>query len=173
MFIYFWERQRDRVWAGEGQRERETRNPKQAPGSELSAQSPTWGSNPWMWDHDLKSVGQLTEPPRRPSIHFFNFLPKANTQTLNNVCSILERSNPTQRRHGYDCKKSHNLGRHLISAAPTLTTAVTPPSLVCSARANWNVPGAWDHNVGLSGTLVCNAQSKCENRLHGLQALLM
>ena len=34
--------------SGEGaerERERETRNPKQAPGSEPSAQSPTWGSN--------------------------------------------------------------------------------------------------------------------------------
>ena len=30
---------------GEGQKETETQNPKQAPGSELSAQSPTWGSN--------------------------------------------------------------------------------------------------------------------------------
>ena len=44
MFIYFWER--DRAQAGEGQRERETQNPKQAPGSELSAQSLTRGSNP-------------------------------------------------------------------------------------------------------------------------------
>ena len=32
--------------SGEGaERERETQNPKQAPGSELSAQSPTQGSN--------------------------------------------------------------------------------------------------------------------------------
>ena len=31
---------------GEGQRERETQNLKEDPGSELSAQSPTWGSNP-------------------------------------------------------------------------------------------------------------------------------
>uniref|UniRef100_A0A8C9M7V4 Amino acid transporter heavy chain SLC3A2 n=1 Tax=Panthera tigris altaica TaxID=74533 RepID=A0A8C9M7V4_PANTA len=38
---------------GEGQRERETQNVKQAPGSEQSAQSPTWGSN----SHT---------PPRRP-----------------------------------------------------------------------------------------------------------
>ena len=30
---------------GEGQRERETENSRQAPGSELSAQSPMWGSN--------------------------------------------------------------------------------------------------------------------------------
>ena len=38
---------RDRVQVREGQRERETQNPnpKQAPGSELSAQSSMWGSN--------------------------------------------------------------------------------------------------------------------------------
>ena len=35
----------DRMQAGEGPRERETQNPKQAPGSDLSAQSPTLGSN--------------------------------------------------------------------------------------------------------------------------------
>ena len=40
------ERQRDRAWVGEKQRERETQNPKQALGYELSAQRPTWGSNP-------------------------------------------------------------------------------------------------------------------------------
>ena len=44
MFIF--EREGDRVGMGEGQRERETQNLKQAPGSELLAQSPTWGSNP-------------------------------------------------------------------------------------------------------------------------------
>ena len=32
---------------GKGHRERETQNPKRAPGSELSAQSPTWGLNSW------------------------------------------------------------------------------------------------------------------------------
>ena len=45
MFIYFWKR--ERVWLGEGQRERETLNLKQALGSELSAQSPMLGVNPW------------------------------------------------------------------------------------------------------------------------------
>ena len=35
MFIF----ERDRAQAGEGQRERETQKPKQAPGSELSAQT--------------------------------------------------------------------------------------------------------------------------------------
>ena len=38
------ERERERTHVGEGQRERKTQNPRQAPGSELSAQSPTWGS---------------------------------------------------------------------------------------------------------------------------------
>ena len=44
--VYLFLRETDRAQAGEGQRERETQNPKQAPGSELSAQSPTRGSNP-------------------------------------------------------------------------------------------------------------------------------
>ena len=39
------ERERDRVQVGEEQRERETQNRKEAPGSELSAQSLAWGSN--------------------------------------------------------------------------------------------------------------------------------
>ena len=37
------DRQTDRVRAGEEQRERKTQNPKQAPGSELSAWSLMWG----------------------------------------------------------------------------------------------------------------------------------
>ena len=43
MFIF--ERKRDRVQAEEGQKEREAQNPKQAPGSKMSAQSPTRDSN--------------------------------------------------------------------------------------------------------------------------------
>ena len=39
------ETETDRVLVGEGQRERETQNLKQAPRSELSAQSPKQGSN--------------------------------------------------------------------------------------------------------------------------------
>ena len=42
MFIL---REREREQAEEGQRERETQNPKQALGPELSAQSPMPGSN--------------------------------------------------------------------------------------------------------------------------------
>ena len=61
--------------AGEGQRERETQNPKQAPGSEPSARSPTWGSNSRTMRSrpEQKSDAELTEPPRRLSILFFFF----------------------------------------------------------------------------------------------------
>ena len=52
-----------------GQREREAQNLKQAPGSELSAQSQTRGSNPRTLRScpELKSDAQTTEPPRCPS----------------------------------------------------------------------------------------------------------
>ena len=43
MFIF--EKERARMQEGEGQREGETQNQKQAPGSERSVQSPTRGSN--------------------------------------------------------------------------------------------------------------------------------
>ena len=42
--IFIFERERERE-AGEQQREKETQDPKQVPGSELSVQSPTRGSN--------------------------------------------------------------------------------------------------------------------------------
>ena len=44
-FLFIFGTERDRAWTGDGQRERETQNRKQAPGSEPSAQSLTWGSN--------------------------------------------------------------------------------------------------------------------------------
>ena len=61
-------RDRDRAPVGEGQREREAQNPKQSPGSELSAQSRTWDSNPQTVRSrpELKSDAYPTEPPRRP-----------------------------------------------------------------------------------------------------------
>ena len=45
VYVFLRQRERDRMRVGEGQRERETQNLKQAPGSELSAQSPMQGSN--------------------------------------------------------------------------------------------------------------------------------
>ena len=44
--VYLFLREKERERMGEGQRERETQNLKQAPDSELSAQSPVWGSSP-------------------------------------------------------------------------------------------------------------------------------
>ena len=61
---------------GQGQRERETQNPKKAPGSELSAQRATRGSNPRTvrsWP-ELKSDEQLTVT-QVPLDHLFNFSP--------------------------------------------------------------------------------------------------
>ena len=54
MFIYFWERDRDRAQVGEGKRERETQNLKQAAGSELSAQLTDHKTMTWA------EVGRLT-----------------------------------------------------------------------------------------------------------------
>ena len=45
MFIYFWGRERQSMNGGGSEREGDTQNRKQAPGSELSARSPTRGSN--------------------------------------------------------------------------------------------------------------------------------
>ena len=67
MFIYFWER--DKVWVGEEQRERETQNLKQAAGSELSVQSRMQGSNSWTvrsWP-ELKLDAYRLSHPRAPS----------------------------------------------------------------------------------------------------------
>ena len=66
MFIF--ERERERERAVEGQRERKTQNPRQAPGSELSAQSPMWGSNPQTVRSgpEPKLGAEPTEPPRCP-----------------------------------------------------------------------------------------------------------
>ena len=72
-FIYFWDRESQSMNGGGSERGRQ--NLKQAPGSELSAQSPTWGSNSWTtrsWP-ELKSFAQPTEPPRRPCLPGFNF----------------------------------------------------------------------------------------------------
>ena len=65
---------RDRAQASEGHRERETQDLKQAPGSELSAQSRTWALKPQTvrsWP-EPKSDAQLTEPPRHPKPLYVN-----------------------------------------------------------------------------------------------------
>ena len=67
----FW---RDRTWAVEGQRERETQNQKQAPGSEPSAQSPTRGPNSRTtrsWPGWSRTLNRLRHPGA-PERIFFN-----------------------------------------------------------------------------------------------------
>ena len=66
MFIF--EKKRNRVWAEEEQRGKETQNRKQAPGSELSAQCLMWGLNPRTVRSrpELKSDTELTESSRHP-----------------------------------------------------------------------------------------------------------
>ena len=74
-FIHFWDSA-----SGGGQSKRETQNPKQAPGSKLSSQSPMRGSNlrtMRSWPKP-KSEAQPTEPPRCLwffclLIHYSNF----------------------------------------------------------------------------------------------------
>ena len=53
--------------SGAGTEKEEAENLKQVPGSELSAQSLTWGSNPQtaISRPEPKSDAQPTEPPRR------------------------------------------------------------------------------------------------------------
>ena len=61
MFIYYWETERGRTWAWEGQREGEMQNPKQAPGSQLSAE-PDKGLE--LTNHKILTqakVGRLTD----------------------------------------------------------------------------------------------------------------
>ena len=68
-FIYFWETERDREWAWDGQRERQTQNLKQTPGSKRSAQRLMRGLNPRTvrsWPEPKSTNAQPTEPPRRP-----------------------------------------------------------------------------------------------------------
>ena len=62
MFIFEreWEREQAHEQVGEGQRERETQNLKQVPGSELSAQNPTRGSNPRSKIMTGAETGRLT-----------------------------------------------------------------------------------------------------------------
>ena len=63
--LFLFETERDRARVGEGQREGETQNLKQAPGSERSAQSPMRGSNSRLRDHDLirsRTLNQLNHP---------------------------------------------------------------------------------------------------------------
>ena len=63
---------RERAWAGEGKRERETQNPKQTPAFELSVQSPMQDSNPQTmrsWPEPSQSLNRLS--PTQVPLYIF------------------------------------------------------------------------------------------------------
>ena len=62
------ERERDIARAGEG-RERETQNPKQAPGSDLSAQEPKSGTSPLILDFGLGRDLKVCEIEPHAGLH--------------------------------------------------------------------------------------------------------
>ena len=69
MFIF--ETERDRAQVGEGQREGDTQNLKQAPGSELSARSPTQAPTHEPGDHDLSGSQTLNQLSHTGAPTFF------------------------------------------------------------------------------------------------------
>ena len=77
MFLFIFETERDRAWAGEGQREGETQNLKQAPGSELSAQSLDVGLKPtsceiMTWAEVRRLTNWATQAPQ--NIPFYGWI---------------------------------------------------------------------------------------------------
>ena len=71
--LFIFGTKRDRAWTGEGQRERETQNRKQPPGSEPSAQSPTQGSNSRTarsWPGWSRTLNRLRHPGAPKSVYF-------------------------------------------------------------------------------------------------------
>ena len=74
-FIYFWDTRRQSTSREGAQRDREAQNPKQAPGSEVSAE-PNVGfelRTVTSWPEsksDAQPDAQLTEPPRRPTYQY-------------------------------------------------------------------------------------------------------
>ena len=93
--VYFWERERERerTSRGRAERERETQNIKQAPGSELSAQSPTWNITHELWDHDLSRrwTINLVRHPKRPHtlISSLHLSPHEMTSVINFMVSFI------------------------------------------------------------------------------------
>ena len=121
-FIYFWDRERQSMNGGGSERERETQNPKQAPGSELSAQSLTRGLNSRTarsWP-EPKLDAQPTEPPRHPKNSFF----------LMFIYFIFE----TERDRAWTGEGQRERGRHRIWNRLQ--------ALSCQHRAR---RGAWTH----------------------------
>ena len=87
--IYFLERERQSK-AREGQRERETQNQKQAPGSELSAQSLKQGLKPQTvrsWPSRSRSLNQLSHPGA-PTIYYSSIAIMTSQNLSFKICAF-------------------------------------------------------------------------------------
>ena len=101
---------------GERKRERETQNPKQAPGSELSPQSPTQGSNSRTVrsDHDLsrsRMLNRLSHPGAPDT-----------TDDLNHTKAQLEEASKNHSNPVFMRKREKKIGRHSARSARTPTS---------------------------------------------------
>ena len=98
--VYLLLRERDRAWAGEGQRERETQNLKQALGSELSAQSPIQDTNsPTVrsWPERSWTLNQLSHPGAPCLRTILNDEIKNQSRTMQKNVAL----NRLQQRHSF------------------------------------------------------------------------
>ena len=65
MFIYFWNRERDRAWTGEGQRERETQNRSRLQALRCQHRAQHGARTHGTWNHDLsrsQTLNRLSHP---------------------------------------------------------------------------------------------------------------
>ena len=95
MFIF----ERDRARAGDGQRETHTQNPKQAPGSELSARSPTRGLNPRTarsWLRQSQLLNWLSHPGVLKYKWFLPCFSPLRQKDTSRHCILLAKSNASQ-----------------------------------------------------------------------------
>ena len=147
MFLFIFETERDRAWAGEGQKEAKTPNMKQAPGSELSAQNPMWGSNSRTvrsWP-ELKSDAQLTEPPRCPK-SVENFKLTINKQldiyrvrrTISNICIIHTLFKHTRTFTQVDYKLVHEIKTNNYKDFEVIQDMCSDYNEINLEISNWN-----------------------------------
>ena len=125
MFIYFWEREREHVRAGEGQRERETKDPKwalpwgqRAPPQDLTSQTGRSWPEP-------KSDAQPTELPLSyPGAPIRMLKLKKNKKHMFYRLVVHTPKNIQARTQNRHAQKSI---RKKILSSPTLTTPRSPP----------------------------------------------
>ena len=141
---------------GVGQRERETQNPKQVPGSaELSAQSPwhgAWTYEPW--DHDLSwswMLNRLSHPgaPRYANFKFWSslWLPLKNLVQIYISCRVV-RNLPCQLcilflLNFYYESNSKNYSINIFKCISLIIYKVIPSCLLAICISSVNYSNSW------------------------------